>query len=131
MSTRKARRIQRTSTSGLDAVGQPVETSAIRRSSRLKTAKGTFGEAAARVSPPNTQDAGLAADLDPSHGRNSNTIVSKKYGEAIDDIIYTIDTDMQQYIRVTIRGHPMEENSVFLVCYRKILDSNSSLLVVL
>ena len=114
MSTNEVKKIQRTS------AGHPVDTPTIRRSVRLKTAKGTFGEAAARVSPPNTQDAGLADDVGHSHRRTSIPIVSKKSNGTVDDIIYATETDSQQYVRVTIRDHRMEENSVFLVCYRKI-----------
>ena len=133
MSTNNANKIQRNSASGLDATepGQPVEPPAVRRSSRLKTPKGTFGEAAAHVSPPNTADAGLADDVGHSHGQISIPSVSKKSSGAIDDITYIIDTDLQQYVRVTIRGHTMEDNAVFLVCNRKFFDSKSSLSVVL
>lgn len=103
----------------LDAA-QPAGPHPIRRSTCIsnkvvKSTKGTCGKVAERVSLTNRSDsllAGIADDERHDLSQPSKTItVRQPHGNGI---IYVTETVLQQYVRVTVRGHTMEDNSVFL-----------------
>lgn len=117
MSANNANATQHADGPGLN-VAQPAEPPPVRQSNRISNkivqlTKGTCGEAAARVSlsSPNTSPGD-----DECHcpDQPSIPIMARQSRGTADGIIYVTDTALQQYVRVTIRGHAMEDNSVFL-----------------
>ncbi len=115
MSANSASTIQRR----LGAATDPVEPPTVRRSSRIKSAKGTCGKAAAHVSHSASPEARSVDDEGLKLGQASIPVTSKKSSEDVDGIIYVTETDLQQYVRVTIQDHMIEDNSVCPLCYRK------------
>lgn len=117
MSTNDANATQQADGPQLDAA-QPAEPP-VRRSNRIsnkivKSTKGTCGEAAARVSL-SSPDASPGDDECSSPSQPSVPIMASQSRSATaNGIIYVTETVLQQYVRVTIRGHTIEDNSVFL-----------------
>ncbi len=122
MSTNNASRIKRSGAhkrAGAQELGAGAEPDppAIRRSDRIsnkvvKSAKGTCGKAV-RDSLLTSPDASPADQESHYLGQTSIPVVSKKSSEAVDGIIYVKETNLQQYVRVTIRDHTVEDISVF------------------
>ena len=108
----------------------------IRRSARIsnkvvKSTKGTCGKVAEHVSLSNRSYGPTSRSDDEHHDLGRASLPIKQPRGTVNDIIYVKDTVLEQYVRVTARGHAMEDNSVRILYQDEICHANPRLLVVL